>query len=135
MANTENMAKWAEALESGEFEQGTGHLAIVELSSTGEPLKTLHCCLGVACEVAMRNGVELVKIQGSSDGRAVLFYDGESGVLPHKVQEWLGLDETNESEGGNPYLSEGSATELNDDAGFTFREIGEQVRLTFLTPA
>lgn len=66
MANTENMAKWAEALESGEYEQGRNHLAII--GEDTESGKTFYCCLGVACEVAIKNGVELSKTQRRDTG-------------------------------------------------------------------
>lgn len=129
MANTENITKWAEALESGEYEQGFNHLTIVELNIAGETVKTSHCCLGVACQVAIKNGVEITVTQGEGDGETLLFYDGESGTLPHKVKEWLGLDEDH---GNNPYLGTGSATELNDNEGLNFKQIATQVRETFL---
>lgn len=81
--NRENIALWVQALRSGEFEQGRSWLN----------LNNRYCCLGVACEVAIRNGVEL---KTETDGGGVVHYsDGlnptTAKVLPIKVREWLGL--------------------------------------------
>jgi hypothetical protein len=73
----------ADALRSGEFKQ-TKHCL-----SDGESF----CCLGVACEVFMRNGGTLTKVH---DGNLIRYVeeDGERHLttLPHVVQEWLGMD-------------------------------------------
>lgn len=81
--NRENIALWVQALRSGEFEQGRAWLN----------LNNRYCCLGVACEIAIRNGVELsTEIHG---GAAVHYNDGLNSptakVLPTRVREWLGL--------------------------------------------
>ena len=51
--NKENIQKWVDGLLSGEYEQGRG-----KLNKDGK-----FCCLGVACEVAIKNGLNLSKEQ------------------------------------------------------------------------
>lgn len=74
----EPIQKWIDALRSGRFEQTTGYL-----NNDGR-----FCCLGVACEVAVENGL---KVKKDHFGSSIFSYDGESGILPKSVQNWLGM--------------------------------------------
>jgi len=81
---TEPIDLWIEALRSGEYRQT--RLALRD----GEGF----CCLGVACEVAIKAGVPLV--QAGEDGYSV----PGSGIinrafLPQSVRAWLGLSTGN----------------------------------------
>lgn len=76
-----NAKLWVEALRSGKFKQTTGRLA-----AKGHKF----CCLGVACEVAIANGVKVKKEKPESDDGDIM-YDGSDDVLPVSVQKWLGL--------------------------------------------
>lgn len=129
--NRENMTKFVKALFSGEYEQGTGTLN----------LGGKFCCLGVACDVALKDGLELTvetvggkkcfcgAIHVASDGRKS--YDGEQSVLPQSVADWLGLEEVrNEADylvsgRTNPVLAGRSATSWNDTMGASFPIIGQ----------
>lgn len=73
-----NAKKWLKALRSGKYEQGKNQLA-------GD---NRFCCLGVACEVAIANGVQLKK-RIRSDGSIV--YNSTSQYLPQSVMKWLGM--------------------------------------------
>ncbi len=140
--NADNMARLVYALESGSYSQGTG-----ALNRGGK-----YCCLGVACDVAMKHGVEMeaqvenesgcfcgVDHGNDSDGTRTL-YDGEGGYLPDKVADWLGL----EGEEGdapfmvgtnnrtNPVLAGARATEWNDDLKASFPVIAQLFRHEFL---
>jgi hypothetical protein len=106
---TENALKWAAALESGEFEQGRE-----ALNSNGQ-----FCCLGVACEVAIREGVPLEKKEHSL---YTVYYDGERDMLPPSVQAWLSLADSAGAYAG------GRLIEDNDDRRLTFKEIAEIIR-------
>lgn len=102
----EARAAWVEALRSGEYKQGKRYLA-----NDGK-----YCCLGVACELAIKDGVPIER--GEESGRA--FYAGDDATLAFPIREWLGLDT---SEGG--YRRNGHDTSLakrNDD-GATFEQI------------
>lgn len=112
-----NRAKWVEALRSDEYEQGRYALATEDGG---------YCCLGVACELAAKEGV-------IGPCRADT-YEGEGALLPLPVQVWLGLaDNAGETkdyiEYGTPedQLAAGGLTELNDAAGYTFQQIADVI--------
>ena len=69
--------KWAEALRSGDYEQQMGSLANLH--------RTRHCCMGVLCEVAIENGVEIDTCE------SVPGFDDERAYLPFRVQAWAGI--------------------------------------------
>ena len=71
--------KWVAALRSGDYTQHRGSLT--------NPPRTRHCCLGVLCEVAIEEGVEL----GVSSRWGE--YDGENSFLPPCVMEWADIEE------------------------------------------
>lgn len=73
----ENAKKWVEALRSGKY------------NKTKKVLRNQegYCCLGVACEVAIENGLDLLV-----DSRDITYYDGIGTVLPTKVKKWLKLN-------------------------------------------
>lgn len=75
--NPEAKRLWVEALRSGRYPQATGALH----SREG------WCCLGVACDVAVRNGVPL-NYEINSDGFG--FWDGMSQYLPVAMEHWMG---------------------------------------------
>lgn len=68
---------WVNALRSGEYKQCKRVLSN----------KTEYCCLGVLCEVAIKNGLEVKKVIGDHE----IEYDEEHGSLPQSVAEWAGL--------------------------------------------
>lgn len=134
--NKENMRLFIEALRSGEFAQGRSTLA----AKIGEDSQWKYCCLGVACEIAIRNGA-VVEVQEheitytDAGHRLYRTYGGTSTVLPASVLGWLGLggDQT------DPRLLTGHtaehtahATNLNDNQHWTFEQIAEGFERTFL---
>lgn len=136
--NTENMRKFVEALRSGEFTQGIGWLERTD-KPTGV---TKNCCLGVACRVAYRNGVELNPL---TNFRELVEFDGTSDYMPALVSEWLGLEAKTENDNstpsgawmGNPKLltedgTECLATELNDSHMYSFSQIADAFERTYL---
>lgn len=135
--NTENMRKFVAALRSGDYTQGRKRL-----ESIGENGVASQCCLGVACRVAIANGVEVaVTTFGNFETLDTLF-DGNTSYMSTKVSQWLGLDENDYSDvgwTGNPELltedgTAHSATELNDVRGYTFAQIADCFERTYLTP-
>ena len=102
--------KWVEALRSGEYKQTTGKLANVE--------RTEHCCLGVLCEMAIKDGVELPVEQMSY---STLFDDARVD-LPLKVMEWTGMH--------TPYGCLGSVEHslvAANDTGLSFEGIAKLI--------
>lgn len=65
--------KWITALRSGKYKQGKGQLMLVEDSGIE------HCCLGVLCEVAKKNGI-------------ISRYYGVNGGLPQKLAKFMDMD-------------------------------------------
>lgn len=95
-----NFLLWLDALESGEFEQCGGALRERVITEDDELVTIAYCCLGVAVEVACRNGVEPGDWRDSQfkcvhdhgePGHNLWCIDFAEEVLPEEVVEWLGL--------------------------------------------
>lgn len=120
---------WVAGLRSGKYEQCRGSLEVVKGG------KVSHCCLGVACRVALENGVEMSVVEGNyrrSDGMGTSF-DGQVGTLPTPVARWLGL-----SLGAVmiPYAKYKrlSLVQLNDVSESPFSEIATVIEEEFIKP-
>lgn len=116
--NPEVKALWNAALRSGKYEQTTE-----SLSREGK-----YCCLGVLCEVAIENGVEVSK--EVLEPEQVVMYDGRSTVLPLSVQRWAGLNDPNPliEFDANPIeriIGIAAVSELNDKYRLTFPELAD----------
>ncbi len=146
--NPERKAQWVAALRSGEFPQGAQELKTAE----GE-----FCCLGVACELALREGVldfEYLPDPNSVDDESKRFYGNldEADIdstplmswsdLPLSAQNWLGLPYADPAvlvTDTHPKFSdlvgwtrEGDANvplkvSILNDSGFTFDEIADLI--------
>lgn len=133
MANKENIRKWVEALRSGKYQQMKGKL------SDGK----CFCCLGVACEVAIENGVKMNKIVDNS-GTEIEYQgqlDSSAGELPEDVSRWLDLvvdDEdgflrfSSDPKLPTPEHRNFSATTWNDSMEYTFAQIADLIEATYL---
>lgn len=137
----EKAAKFSAALRSGDYEQTKGYLE--RLDEDGGVIG--RCCLGVACRIAIDDGVPLhVETEADVDDPHTQF-EGESGGLPDMVREWLGQITDGTKPLPNPNLilvipahlskkARGAksewATVLNDERGFTFSEIADCVDAT-----
>ncbi len=104
---TEPQKLWIRALRSGEYKQGSSFL------------KTIHghCCLGVACEVAIQGGIH---INVKSEEHYFRF-GGHTGAVPDIVKEWIGLKESQGQFGPQDHQT---LAAMNDD-GKTFAEIAD----------
>ena len=128
--NKEKLKLWLDALRSGEYQQGKGHLANID-----EERSESYCCLGVACEVAIKDGLGLIKNIGP---RNVINYGlaRESGFLPNEVQQWLGHDEGNvmvDFTDGESHTREEHVAFLNDSGKWTFEQIADALEAKYLT--
>lgn len=123
----DNAKLWVAALRSGRFKQGRG--CLTKLVDGGQ----LDCCLGVACKVAIENGLAVEVKPATFD---VLMYEGETGILPESVASWLGLEKCNGVFGKVPSDFQ-QLTEMNDN-GKTFAEIADIIESEpeglFVTP-
>lgn len=108
----EVMKKWVKALHSGKFKQGADYL---NNSDT-------HCCLGVLCEIAKEEGIEV-----NSKGSTIL---GDSLGDQHHVQSWAGIktavgdlpQKVKDSDGDRTHLAA-----LNDQ-GKSFKQIARIIQ-------
>lgn len=75
-----NVKLWLQALRSGEYKQ------CKRILSDGES----YCCLGVACEIARKNGLNVHRTIVGQDETVVVF-DGNTKTLPLSVSNWLGF--------------------------------------------
>lgn len=122
----ERLRLWVAALRSGEYTQASGRLH----DSRG------YCCLGVACEVAVKNGLDLDVTLPYDDGtedtvhRSIHHYNGEGDVLPLAVQLFYGLNGGDPCIGSDeefPGLPPLSAATANDSRKMTFQQIADLV--------
>lgn len=113
-----------DALRSGKYRQTQYTLSKYDKESR----RRKFCCLGVACEVAMQNGVEL-EYQRHQDGYGS--YNNNSSCLPDVVKDWFGFDSFDpkllDAEGNEYY-----ATQLNDTLKLKFGKIADAFERTYL---
>lgn len=134
---------WARALKSGQYAQ------VQEVLTDGSG----YCCLGVACEVAIQDGLNLTKELVAADESDFdededrYQYDGEGAVLPRLVLGYYGFQST------NPLLAKVKvdrwdnvtdscvwsgeyrkvpASELNDSFGWSFDRIADAVIAVYI---
>ncbi len=87
--NQEVKEKWIAALRSGKYEQGQTKLRTLE---------DTYCCLGVLCDLAIKEGViEDWKLDSVAALNAsnVWHADGAHEYLPVSVQKWAGINSEN----------------------------------------
>ena len=123
--NPEIKTKWLAALRGGEYRQGDNVL----MKQYGEDDKPAYCCLGVLCDIAVKEGLDIgvePYPSGNDNNIQITEFDGAHEVLPHSVKTWAGLDDTNPEvtiyTDGEEETS--SLAELNDN-GATFAELAD----------
>ena len=114
--NKQRIRKWVDALRSGEYRQGYHQLR----NNEG------FCCLGVACDVAIRNGLDAGWVLDPDGGGAVL---GEAMEMPLDVQRWFGIDDSNPvpTKGGK-----GKTLAERNDQGWSFKRIADAIERKYL---
>lgn len=124
--NRESVAKWVAALRSGEYLQGRGMLA-----NGGK-----YCCLGVACDLAVKDGVPVNVDERACCGElrpcgnTTVYFDDEGTYLPTSVMMWLGTNERNPS--ARYADKEYTLSRLNDDGAFSFLDIADIIERNYL---
>jgi|SRR5688572_18258861 len=139
-ANPERVALLVAALRSGDYEQVQGRLAVTVATKDGvEQWK--YCCLGVACEVAIANGVEVPVAMLQNPGAPFVLRSYDNGIvsLPRQVGDWFGfssddpmIDVNVDSDPSFP-LRNVSATHANDSIGLSFAQIADAFERTYIT--
>ena len=141
--NKDKVRAWVEALRSGEYRQGRDRLATVDNEAVN------YCCLGVACEVAIKDGLNLDRTVVDGDDPDIdvsvpyVLYDTEPNVLPSAVRQWLGVKDdikADISDIDGPWTPTDwsvidptyrSVIKLND-GGWTFDMIAQALENTYL---
>ncbi|MFY1688155.1 hypothetical protein [Plantactinospora sp. WMMB782] len=115
--------QWTAALRSGEFKQGASRLRTAEG----------YCCLGVLCEIAVKEGVIG---PASQDEHGLYEYPDPHlsdnpeendpdrtvhGVLPDAVVKWAGLGDF------NPVIHGLTLADRNDNQGWTFDQLADLI--------
>lgn len=115
--------KWTAALRSGKYKQGKGLLN----NGAGRL-----CCLGVLCEVAIEEGLDIQRIvmDDAIHVSAAAYMDEEGipvmTVLPNSVMEWADLNAP------DPFVtSEATIAHLNDEEELSFAEIADIIDEVF----
>ena len=132
--NPEIKAMWLDALRSGKYKQAQG---VLHLINENEPS---YCCLGVLCDLAIKNGVKLdIEHDRKTETlSSVVSYDGMMDMLPKAVMEWSGLETNNgtfteefdDGPYGLPRLAELSLAEENDN-GTSFEHLANIIEQCF----
>lgn len=101
---------WVKALKSGKYKQGQGYLA----TDDG------HCCLGVLCDLAVKEGV-LKPPRLSKDHDCRVFGKASIYLLPPKVAHWAKLKHQ------DPPIDHVKYTKLThaNDGGLSFETIAD----------
>ena len=111
-----NAMKWINALRSGRYPQG--QMALNTDNSA-------FCCLGVLCEVAIDNGVDIMKNRNLTEG-VYIAYEDNTIIPPRSVETWLCGRELN----NNEHIDLGHLFDefiAMNDRGDSFREIANKI--------
>ena len=128
--NSEVKTKWITALRSGEYEQGTGALAINAVDD-----KVQYCCLGVLCDLAVKEGVLDAPVLHPNSGLFEYQVTGnmgqpmyEAAFLPQVVADWAGVTTYGEdpNQAQHEYRSPLDLPEKND-SGMKFDDIANLI--------
>jgi hypothetical protein len=120
MPNKDNLRLWVAALRSGEYRQTDAALNKDDKS---------FCCLGVACEVAMKHGISLKKepaVGQASVTTTAMAYDGSDDYLPTAVRKWLGIAHRDPLLEKDDFGYKRTAAVCNDE-GYDFLEIADLI--------
>lgn len=132
--NVDIAKKWVAALRSGEYRQGRGML---------ETPKG-HCCLGVLCDLAVKEGVIVADRGLDPDG--IVYYDAVYTLPSDKVAEWAGVGRGADGRMGWTVSTPSnfafgdvewardriSLAALNDSGEFTFDEIADLIEKEYV---
>lgn len=129
--------KWTAKLRDPEIQQGHSVLCNVRKDGAGNITKN-YCCLGVLCEVAIENGLDItVEDRFDAYDRGERTYNEQDSYLPESVQEWAGMhsnsgESRRDSDGNLQRITVGgidgygNLAEANDDSA-TFPEIADWI--------
>lgn len=109
-----NRKLWFDELETTQVKQGRG-----VLNRNNET----YCCLGLACEVAIKNGLNLSKVKSTDEN--YIYGKDNVALLPQEMMNWLGL-RCCAGESKSQQLD--SCVRMNDLLRLSFKEIGKRLQ-------
>lgn len=132
--NKERVKLLVDALRSGEFTQGQNMLRTAD---------DTYCCLGVACEVARRNGIGIeweLNPQGCEREdcqESHWKFNGSNEALGETVADWYGFEHdghlVNDPQiGHDEFGNIVTMIRANDDNGWDFKRIADVVAEKYL---
>src|SRR5215469_11819332 len=112
--NKEIKSKWTAALRSGEYEQGIGSLCLAGVNGSKK-----YCCLGVLCDLAVKDGVIPEPEHTEPNPGIGTYYhkygeEGATALLPFEVTSWAGLNDGSPEVLADNEFGHESLTMLND---------------------
>ena len=105
--------KWVKALRSGSYRQTQSYLSVKENG------KYKYCCLGVLCQIALKEGV----VKEYNTKCFAKIYDNCDTALPTTVKHWAGM----KTDLGFVDGAASSLAYLNDRIGYKFSEIADHI--------
>lgn len=131
--NADKIKMWTEALRSGDYSQARNALRVDGPDDENETAG--FCCLGVACDLALKDGVPIEAVDVGY--RPMNNTNVYSGALPPEVIEWLGLTDDQRGESGDFRVKYGVDESdylagINDSGDYTFAEIADIIENNFL---
>lgn len=123
----DRVRKLVRVLRTTKRKQGTGNLAKILT-----PRQKSYCCLGIACEMAIKEGLEVDREVERYAHANVVRYGGTTTTLPKLVMDWFGFEDF------DPTLIDESeirttATDLNDERNYNFKRIAAAFERTYLS--
>lgn len=128
-----NFARWVDALESGDYVQTKG-----QLRKDNDDGTSCFCVAGVACELALADGVDLrwdPRIQAylwhteNCDCGCDEERDMQTNIsVPAPVKEWLGMKRVPKVLLDARLGIEADVVSVNDSSGWSFARIAEGLR-------
>lgn len=128
--NLRRIQLWIDALRSGDYAQCREEL------STGTGNSRAFCCLGVACEVAIRAGLSELRAEKQGDGSWLYYRDAggsidpnrisneasdwSGGELPWLVADWYGIPRDPELRTGEVRYEDDQSDPDNPDGAYEF---------------
>jgi hypothetical protein len=114
--NADIKRRWTEALRSGEYRQ-TQYVLVMPDPILGDAF----CCLGVLCEIAVKDGVIVRQAESYLDPANPM--DQSDATLPMAVLRWAELPTEADGAGEVVVGHERFLTTFNDNFGYDFNQI------------
>lgn len=123
---------WIKALESGKYKQAEGTLRETKRTGSDQRLSHSFCCIGVACDLARKDGGPTWKDDNGNGIRKGNVHDLEynyfmdhCGDFPPAMRKFLGITKEEQTK----------LIDMNDEQKKSFKEIAKYIRTEILPNA